>query len=177
MLQKLKILGIISLFLISITMTGKVYPMEHLPVSSFLETKNKEIECMSQALFWEVRRSSLYENILVANVIMNRKKSGEYPDDICKIVKQKSQFEFVSKGLYGIDKVNRRIQNEAEKKAWETAQFVAKLAVTKKLKDVSGGAIAYHANTMKKPKSSFWVSLKTTRKTDLHTFYTPKNDV
>lgn len=52
----------------------------------------KDKECMERAMFFESHRSSREGMIAVGTVVMNRKRSGQYPDTICGVVGQKKQF-------------------------------------------------------------------------------------
>lgn len=52
----------------------------------------KEKECLARAMFFESHRSSRDGMIAVGTVVMNRKRSGQYPDTICGVVGQKRQF-------------------------------------------------------------------------------------
>jgi len=52
----------------------------------------KDKECMARAMFFESKRSSRDGMIAVGTVVMNRKRSGQYPDTICGVVGQKGQF-------------------------------------------------------------------------------------
>jgi len=49
-------------------------------------------ECLARAMFFESNRSSRDGLIAVGTVVMNRVKSGQYPDTICGVVGQKGQF-------------------------------------------------------------------------------------
>ena len=51
-----------------------------------------ERECLARAMFFESHRSSREGLIAVGTVVINRMKSGEYPNTICGVVGQKNQF-------------------------------------------------------------------------------------
>lgn len=56
----------------------------------------QEIACLSQAVHGEAGNQSMEGKIAVAYVIVNRTKSDRFPsDDICGVVKQKGQFNFL----------------------------------------------------------------------------------
>lgn len=132
-----------------------------------------ELSCLRKALFFEVRKDMKEEMSVVANVIFNRIEHKQYPNTICEVVLQKGQFEYVMRGLHSKQAVDMTIsKNPIEKKSWETAKLVAEeFLLSKNRKDITKGAIAYHANTMRKPNSKFWQKLSKTKKTALHTFY------
>lgn len=54
-----------------------------------------EILCLSIALFYEARGESKKAQYAVAEVIHNRTKHPDYPNDSCAVIKQKAQFSFV----------------------------------------------------------------------------------
>ena len=47
-----------------------------------------EVYCMSQNIYFEARHESMVGKIAVAHVVMNRIKSKDFPDTVCKVVKQ-----------------------------------------------------------------------------------------
>ncbi len=138
------------------------------------EIDTKEFSCLRKALFFEVRKANEKEMSAVANVIFNRTESKLYPSTICGVVLQGGQFEYVMRGLHSKKAVEKTIaKNDIEKHSWEVATRVAlKFLTDRPRKDITNGAIAYHANTMECPTSAFWRKLTLSRKTDLHTFYT-----
>jgi spore germination cell wall hydrolase CwlJ-like protein len=51
-----------------------------------------ERDCLARAMFFESNRSSREGLIAVGTVVINRVKSGNYPNTICGVVGQKNQF-------------------------------------------------------------------------------------
>jgi len=47
-----------------------------------------ELYCMSQNIYFEARHESMIGKIAVAHVVMNRIKDKNFPDTVCKVVKQ-----------------------------------------------------------------------------------------
>ena len=56
---------------------------------------NESILCLAIAIFHESRGESKKAQYAVAEVIHNRTKHPDYPNDYCAVIKQKSQFSFV----------------------------------------------------------------------------------
>ena len=56
---------------------------------------NESILCLSLAIFHESRGESKKAQYAVAEVIHNRTKHPDYPDNYCAVIKQKGQFSFV----------------------------------------------------------------------------------
>jgi N-acetylmuramoyl-L-alanine amidase len=56
---------------------------------------NESILCLAIAIFHESRGESKKAQYAVAEVIHNRTKHPDYPDNYCAVIKQKGQFSFV----------------------------------------------------------------------------------
>ena len=56
---------------------------------------SESILCLSLAIFHESRGESKKAQYAVAEVIHNRVKHPDYPDNYCAVIKQKGQFSFV----------------------------------------------------------------------------------
>ena len=54
--------------------------------------------CLAGAIYFESKGEPLAGQLAVANVIINRSKSGRFPEDVCGVVKQRGQFSFVRGG-------------------------------------------------------------------------------
>ena len=55
----------------------------------------KELRCMTEALYFEARDQSEAGILAVGKVILNRKDSSRYPDTVCKVINQQ-----LVKGVY-----------------------------------------------------------------------------
>ncbi|MEA1083475.1 cell wall hydrolase [Sphingomonas sp. CD22] len=77
--------------------------------------------CLAGAIYFESKGEPLAGQLAVANVIINRSKSGRFPTDVCSVVKQRGQFSFVRGGeIPSIDE---------GRAAYRTALAVAKIAL------------------------------------------------
>ncbi len=77
--------------------------------------------CLAGAIYFESKGEPLAGQLAVANVIINRSKSGRFPADVCSVVKQRGQFSFVRGGqIPSIDE---------GRTAWRTALAVARVAL------------------------------------------------
>lgn len=56
----------------------------------------KEIRCLELNLHYEARGEPIEGIKAVANVTLNRVKSGKFPDTVCKVVRQPYQFSWVT---------------------------------------------------------------------------------
>jgi hypothetical protein len=62
------------------------------------DLSNADMECLAGAIYFESKGEPLAGQLAVAEVIINRTKSGRYPTTLCGVVKQPSQFSFVRGG-------------------------------------------------------------------------------
>lgn len=82
---------------------------------------DKAIQCLAGAIFYEAKGEPLSGQLAVADVIINRSKSGRFPSDLCDVVTQRGQFGFVRGG---------RIPNiNEDSRYYRTAVAVAKVAL------------------------------------------------
>jgi N-acetylmuramoyl-L-alanine amidase len=78
------------------------------------------LQCLAGAIYFESKGEPLTGQLAVAEVIINRAKSGRFPADVCDVVKQRGQFSFVRGGQ--IPAINAGT-------AYRTAIAVAKVAL------------------------------------------------
>ena len=78
------------------------------------------LQCLAGAIYFESKGEPLTGQLAVAEVIINRAKSGRFPADVCDVVKQRGQFSFVRGGQ--IPTINAGT-------AYRTAIAVAKVAL------------------------------------------------
>ncbi len=62
------------------------------------ETPDAETECLARAVYWESKGEPLAGQLTVAEVIINRARSGRFASTICGVVRQRGQFSFVRGG-------------------------------------------------------------------------------
>lgn len=105
---------------------------------------SKEQRCLAEAVYFEARSEPEEGQAAVAQVVLNRVKSGLYPSSICGVVYQNRhrhlacQFTFACEG---------KALRTTDTVSWERAKRVASAVLEGKtyLADV-GGATHYHAN-------------------------------
>ena len=98
---------------------------------------SESLLCLSLAIFGESRGESKRGQYAIAEVIHNRTKHPDFPDTICGVIKQKSQFSFVRN--------HRDLKNPPryELEAWKQAVAVAKDFQRKRTNHV-GGAVYFN---------------------------------
>ncbi|HYW16047.1 MAG TPA: cell wall hydrolase [Allosphingosinicella sp.] len=104
---------------------------------SSTRTADAQLECLAGAVYFEAKGEPLHGQLSVAEVILNRARSGRFPASACGVVKQRGQFSFIRGG--GFPPIARTSP------AWKRAVAIAHIAV----KDLADGpapkALFFHA--------------------------------
>ncbi len=100
------------------------------------DTLDREVTCMAGAIYFEAKGEPLSGQLAVADVIINRTKSGRFPASICSVVTQHGQFSFVRGG---------RIPTIANNQAYRTAVAVARVALADAWDSPASDAMYFHA--------------------------------
>jgi spore germination cell wall hydrolase CwlJ-like protein len=96
-----------------------------------------ELECLAGTIYYESKGEPLAGQLAVANVVINRTKSGRYPHTICEAVTQRGQFSFVRGGhVPTISSSNA---------AYRTAIAVAQVAINAEWQSPAPQAMFFHA--------------------------------
>ena len=101
------------------------------------EVPDAELECLATAIYFESKSEPLAGQLSVAEVIINRSKSGRFPSTLCGVVKQRSQFSFVRGGR--LPAVPRGSA------AWRTAVAIALIAQNGLAEGKAPKALFFHA--------------------------------
>lgn len=100
------------------------------------EVTDEEFRCLASAVYFESRGEPLEGQLAVAEVILNRVRSGRFRDTVCNVVKQPSQFSFVRGGVIPAPR------NDA---SWARATAIAHIAINN-LADATGDdSLFFHA--------------------------------
>ncbi len=124
-------------------------------------------ECLSEALYFEARGESVRGQFAVAEVILNRVDSPDFPDTVCAVVNQGTGRLFRCQFTYTCDGRREFIDDRA---AWIEVGKVARLMLDGHPRGLTGGATYYHTRAVR-PR---W-SRKFTRTAAIgaHYFYRP----
>lgn len=107
----------------------------------------KEWQCLSEALYFEARGESLKGIFGVAEVILNRVDSADYPDSVCGVVHQGTGKQFACQFTYTCDGQAERIgDQQAYRKVGKVASLMLGGQVARALTD---GATHYHTRAVK----------------------------
>lgn len=99
---------------------------------------DRETECLAASVYFESKSEPLEGQLAVAEVVINRAKSGgRFPPSVCAVVFQKGQFSFV-RGT-GFPPVNRNGE------LWKTAVAIAQIAMNDEWDSRASNALFFHA--------------------------------
>lgn len=99
---------------------------------------DRETECLAASVYFESKGEPLEGQLAVAEVVINRAKSGgRFPPSVCSVVFQKGQFSFVRGG--GFPPIAR---NGA---FWKTAVAIAQIAMNDMWDSRASKALYFHA--------------------------------
>lgn len=101
------------------------------------ETPDEEAECLARAVYYESKGEPLTGQLTVAEVIINRSRSGRFPDSICGVVRQASQFSFVRRGVIPTPPQASR--------DWRIAVAIAQIAIQDLADGAAPNALFFHA--------------------------------
>lgn len=105
--------------------------------------------CLAMTIYHEARGEPVFGQKLVAEVVMNRVASTDYPNKICDVVTQNKQFSYIGKG--------NKITMPDDPMAWRESMTIAIEAINNHIDGLSYSSdpkmMFYHA-TYVRPKWS-----------------------
>jgi spore germination cell wall hydrolase CwlJ-like protein len=110
---------------------------------------DREQRCLAEAVYFEARSEPEEGQAAVAQVVLNRVKSGLYPGSICGVVYQNRHRHLACQFTFACEGKSLRI---ADRESWDQAQRVAREVLEGKtyLADV-GSSTHYHADDVIDP--------------------------
>jgi hypothetical protein len=102
-----------------------------------------EWECLTQALYFEARGEPIEGQYAVAEVILNRVDSPNYPDSICEVVNEGTGRLNACQFTYTCDGRPEHITDDA---AWHRLGHIARIMIDGAPRDLTGDATHYHAD-------------------------------
>ena len=108
------------------------------------EHEAREQRCLAEAVYFEARSEVEEGRAAIAQVVLNRVKSGVYPASVCAVVYQNRHRKLACQFTFACEGKALRI---AEPESWKVAVRIAREVYEGKIyiADV-GGATHYHAN-------------------------------
>jgi spore germination cell wall hydrolase CwlJ-like protein len=143
------------------------------PTSLRVEHANAERDCLAQAIYHEARGETATGQMAVANIIVNRARSGDFPDSLCGVIYQNAnkgryrcQFTFACDG---------RDDTPGERRAWDRSQDLAQqvyaeFATGEDIGVLPNSALYYHTNAVRPSWANTFSRVATV---DSHIFYSP----
>jgi len=127
----------------------------------------RQMRCLAEAVYFEARSEPEAGQAAVAQVVLNRVRSGIFPTNVCGVVYQDANHPFACQFSFACEGKSLRVEEPA---SWATATRIAKDVVdgsnyNPKLVE----AVNYHATYV----YPFWApTLRKVDKVGMHIFYT-----
>ena len=96
-----------------------------------------ELMCLSMIMFGEARGEADIGKVAVAYTAINRKADPKYPKDICKIMKQPAQYDFLAK------------IGTPQEYQYKYLEPIAQAILDGRIDDPTGGAKWFHTRKIK----------------------------
>lgn len=141
------------------------YSPPRLDLSSQPNIPDNDLDCLTQAIYYEARNESEAGQAAVAEVVMNRVRHPSYPKRICEVVYQRNsrtcQFTFTCDGSIG--------RSSVRAVAWSRAQRIAREVLEgRSFGQLPSNSVNYHANYV---RPSWGQRLAKVRQIGAHIFY------
>ncbi len=132
----------------------------------------REMRCLAEAIYFESRSEPEPGQAAVAQVVLNRVRSGIYPTTVCGVVYQDRNRPFACQFSFACEGKSLRI---GEPGAWAVATRIAQEVVSgNNYNPAVAEAVNYHANYV----SPFWVGyLRRVDRIGAHIFYAMRDGV
>jgi Cell Wall Hydrolase len=132
----------------------------------------RQMRCLAEAIYFESRSEPEQGQAAVAQVVLNRVRSGIYPTTVCGVVYQDRNRPFACQFTFACEGKSLRIE---EPGPWAVATRIAEDVVSgANYNPKVGEAVNYHANYV----SPFWVGyLKRVDRIGAHIFYAMRDGV
>jgi spore germination cell wall hydrolase CwlJ-like protein len=132
----------------------------------------RQMRCLAEAIYFESRSEPEEGQAAVAQVVLNRVRSGIYPTTVCGVVYQDRNRPFACQFTFACEGKSLRIE---EPGPWAVATRIAQEAVSgANYNPKVGEAVNYHANYV----SPFWVGyLRKVDRIGAHIFYAMREGV
>lgn len=133
--------------------------------------RSREVTCMAENIYREAATQSLAGKIAVGQVVINRTKSGQYPNNVCAVIYQKATVNNHKVCQFSWTCAKKPTPIDYKSVAWQQSTQVAHnllFYTSNTLLDITNGSTHYHTHTV---SPSWKHSLKRTASIDQHQFY------
>ena len=128
-------------------------------------TGDENFACLAEALYFEARGETVKGQFAVAEVIMNRVNSAQFPNSLCGVINQGTGRRYQCQFTYTCDGHEEVIR---EKNAYVRGAKIARMVIDGAAPDLTQGATYYHTTAVSPRWSRSFT--KTTR-IGVHLFY------
>jgi spore germination cell wall hydrolase CwlJ-like protein len=104
------------------------------------DTADAELKCLAVGVYYESKGEPLTGQLAVAEVLLNRTRSGRFPKSICSVLTQRGQFSFIRRGNIPTPPANAH---------WRKAVAVAKIAQKDLWDSPAENALFFHSRYVK----------------------------
>lgn len=112
--------------------------------------KTREIKCLALNIYHEARGEPLEGKYAVGVVTMNRVRSPDYPDDVCRVVYQRGWAEETGRYIGAFSWTTDLHEDiPFESSAWEEAYDIAQRVYNHQVSSKAENALFYHADYVK----------------------------
>jgi hypothetical protein len=147
---------------------SKTLPNGHPDYASLIDPKDsvRQQRCLAEAVYFESRSEPEEGQAAVAQVVLNRVRSGLYPSNVCAVVYQDRNRPFACQFSFACEGKSLRVD---EPGPWSVAVRIAQDVAGGKIYNAKvGSALNYHANYV----MPYWAStLKRVDQIGHHIFY------
>jgi len=123
-------LGILSLALLTALNLG----IATHEISKTQAAKASEISCLAKNIYMEARGESIQGQIAVAQVTLNRVRSGKFQGSVCGVVYAHKQFSWT----------NKKTSQIKDSKAWQVSNEIARAVLTNSVPLPAFKALYFH---------------------------------
>lgn len=127
--------------------------------------RDQDFVCLKEAIYHEARGETLYGQFAVAEVILNRVDSPQYPDSVCGVVHQNAHLRNACQFSYAC---NGRSRAMPDPQARMLAGRIADIMLSGAERELTGGATHFHATWI---SPSWSRTLVRTAQIGVHVFY------
>ena len=129
-----------------------------LPIAQVAAIDERSVECMSKVVHHEAKNQPRRGQLAVAQALVNRLHAGRFGDSICAVAAQRGQF---------FDVAHYSPRRDTDE--WETAEDVAREAISGEAQQVAPGALFFRASYA--PANSFFRTRQRVATVGAHIFY------
>ena len=127
--------------------------------------RSSELNCLTEALYFEARGESIQGQYAVAEVILNRVDMDNYPDTVCDVVNQGTGRRHACQFSYTCDGIPERV---TERDMWDRLMRISAIMLDGGERPLTGDASHYHTTAV----NPHWASAyPRTARIGSHIFY------